>query len=815
MDTKERIVETFIEDEMKSSYLTYAMSVIVSRALPDVRDGLKPVHRRILYDMNELGLTHEKPYKKSARVVGDVLGKYHPHGDQSVYNALVRMAQEFSMRKILIQGQGNFGSIDGDNPAAMRYTEVRLHPIAMQMLADIEKNTIDFIPNFDDSLEEPSVLPAAYPNLLINGSSGIAVGMATNIPPHNLGEVVKAVIAVIEKPNMTIEEIIKIIPGPDFPTGGVIIGKEGIETAYKTGNGQIKVRAKVSIEKMKGGKDALVVNEIPYQVNKTRLIQDIAAHVKNRKVDGITDLRDESDRDGTRVVIELKRGINPHVVMNQLYKITSLQVTYSINLLALDNLRPSLMNIKEMIEKYIAHREEVVKRRARFDLDKAEKRAHLLEGFLRALDEIDEVISIIRSSKTPRIASDRLMERFSFTRAQADAILDMRLARLTGLEREKLQKEYEELQTLIAELRELLRAKKNIRTRIVKELKEIPKKFDDPRRTEIIDREEEIDIKDLIIEEDVVVTISHNGFIKRTPITAFKNQGRGGVGVNVSSLKESDFIEHVFVASTHDTMLFISDRGVAYTTPVHEIMNASRNAKGQSIKLLLMLEGEEKVAAYATLREKEDEEYILFMTRKGYTKKVAVKNFHNVRRSGIIAIKLDDDDSLVDAIVTDGKSELLIATTMGNALRLKEETVRPMGRTAHGVTGIRMKEGNIVCAVRKIIKDADFLVVTENGYGKRVPVKNFTVHGRGTRGQIYTTLNERTGKAVGVILVKKSDQIVIITSRGMIIKIKVRSISILGRNAAGVKLVNIKEPDTVAGVARVIQEAGTPLEGDA
>lgn len=806
MDTEERIIETFIEDEMKSSYLTYAMSVIVSRALPDVRDGLKPVHRRILYDMNELGLTPEKPYKKCARVVGDVLGKYHPHGDQSVYNALVRMAQEFSMRRVLIQGQGNFGSIDGDNPAAMRYTEARLHPIAMQLLADIEKNTIDFLPNFDDSLEEPSVLPAAFPNLLINGSSGIAVGMATNIPPHNLGEVVKAVIAVIERPKMTIDEIIKIIPGPDFPTGGVIIGKEGIETAYKTGNGQIKVRAKVSIEKIKGGKDALVVNEIPYQVNKTRLIQDIAAHVKNRKVDGITDLRDESDRDGTRVVIELKRGVNPHVVMNQLYKITSLQVTYGINLLALDHLKPSLMNIKEMIEKYIAHREEVVRRRARFDLDKAEKRAHLLEGFLRALDEIDEVISIIRSSKTPRIASDRLMERFSFTRVQADAILDMRLARLTGLEREKLQKESEELQKLIAGLRELLKTKKNIRTRIVRELKEIPKKFDDPRRTEIIDKEEEIDIKDLIIEEDVVVTISHNGFIKRTPITAFKNQGRGGVGVNVSSLKESDFIEHVFVASTHDTMLFISDRGVAYTTPVHDIMNASRNAKGQSIKLLLMLEGEEKVAAYATLREKEDEEYILFMTRKGYTKKVAVKDFRSVRRSGIIAIKLDDDDSLVDAIVTDGKSELLIATAMGHALRLKEETVRPMGRTAHGVTGIRMKEGNFVCAVRKIIKDADFLVVTENGYGKRIPVKNFTVHGRGTRGQIYTKLNERTGNAVGVILVKKSDQIVIITSRGMIIKLKVRSISILGRNAAGVKLVNIKEPDTVAGVARVIQE---------
>jgi DNA gyrase subunit A len=688
----------------------------------------------------------------------------------------------------------------------MRYTEARLHPMAMQLLADIEKNTIDFIPNFDDSLEEPSVLPAAYPNLLVNGSSGIAVGMATNIPPHNLGEAIRAVIAVIEKPDISIDEIIKIIPGPDFPTGGVIIGKAGIEAAYKTGNSQIQVRAKVSIEKMKGGKEALIVNEIPYQVNKTRLIQDIAAHVKNRKVDGITDLRDESDRDGTRVVIELKRGINPHVVMNQLFKITSLQVTYGINLLALDHLKPSLMNIKEMIEKYIAHREEVVKRRTKFDLDRAEKRAHILEGFLRALDEIDEVISIIRSSRTPKEAADRLIERFSFSRVQADAILDMRLARLTGLEREKLEKEYGELQRLIAELRKLLKSRRNILARIVKELKEILKKFDDPRRTEIIDREEEIDIKDLIIEEDVVVTISHNGFIKRTPITAFRNQGRGGVGVNVSSLKESDFIEHVFVASTHDVMLFISDRGVAYSTRVHEIVNASRNAKGQSIKLLLRLEGEEKVAAYAKLREKEDEAYILFMTRKGYTKKVVATEFSNVRKSGIIAIKLDDDDSLVDAIVTDGKSELIIATVMGYALKLKEETVRPMGRAARGVTGIRMKEGNYVCAVRKIIKDADLLVVTENGYGKRVAVKNFAVHGRGTRGQIYTKLAARTGNAVGVILVKKHDQIVIITSRGMIIKLKVRAVSLMGRNAAGVKLVNIKEPDTVAGVARVVQD---------
>jgi DNA gyrase subunit A len=807
LDTNEKIVETFIEDEMRDSYLTYAMSVIVSRALPDVRDGLKPVHRRILFGMNEQGMTPDKPYKKSARIVGDVLGKYHPHGDQSVYNALVRMAQDFSMRYILIDGQGNFGSIDGDAPAAMRYTEVRIHPMAMALLADIEKNTIDFIPNFDDTLEEPSVLPASFPNLLVNGSSGIAVGMATNIPPHNLGEAINAVVAVIEKPDISIDEVIGILPGPDFPTGGVIIGKSGIEKAYKTGNGLIQVRARVSIESMRGGKEALIVNDIPFQVNKTRLIQDIAAHVKNRKVDGITDLRDESDRDGTRIVIELKRGINPHVIMNQLFKITSLQVTYGINLLALDHLKPEVMNIKQIIERYIAHREEIVKRRTKFDLERAENRAHILEGFLLALDKIDEVIKIIRSSKTPKEAGERLMHRFSFTKIQSEAILDMRLARLTGLEREKIQKEHGELVKLIAELKEILKSRSNILRQIVKELKEHAKKFGDPRRTEIIEKEEEIDIEDLIIEEDVVVTISHNGFIKRTPITAFRHQARGGVGVNVSSLKESDFIEHMFVGSTHDTILFISDHGVAYSLKVHEIINVSKNAKGQSIRLLLSLEGDESVAAFAKLRAEEGEAYILLITKKGYMKKVAVSGFQKVRKTGIIAINLDEDDRLIDAIVTDGKRELIITTAMGNALRLRESAVRPMGRTARGVTGIRMREGDYVCTVIKVISEADLLVVTELGYGKRVSFNNFTVHGRGTRGQIYIKLSEKTGKSVGVLSVSKGDEIVIITSRGMIIKLKAKAVSMMGRNAGGVRLVNLKEPDdSVAGVARVVQQ---------
>jgi DNA gyrase subunit A len=803
---EEKIKETFIEDEMRESYLTYAMSVIVSRALPDVRDGLKPVHRRILYDMNELGLTPDKPFKKSARVVGDVLGRYHPHGDQSVYSALVRMAQDFSMRYMLIDGQGNFGSIDGDTPAAMRYTEVRLNEMAMAMLADIEKNTVDFIPNFDDSLEEPSVLPSAFPNLIVNGSSGIAVGMATNIPPHNLVEAVNAVIAVIENPEISIDEIIKILPGPDFPTGGVIIGKSGIEQAYKTGNGQIKLRAKVSIESMKGGKEALVINEIPYQINKTRLIQDIASHVKDKRIDGIIDVRDESDRDGIRIVLELRRGTNPHVIMNQLFAITSLQVTYGINLLALDNLKPSVMNMKQLIEKYIIHREIVVRRRAEYDLDKAEQRAHILEGFLRALDAIEEVIAIIRSSKTPKAASDRLMEKFKFTRVQADAILDMKLARLTGLEREKIQKEYAELKELIKELKELLRSKQNILKQIIKELREISKRFGDPRRTEIIDEEEKIDIKDLIIEEDVVVTISHNGFIKRTPITAFKHQNRGSMGINASALSEKDFIEHMFVASTHDTILFISNRGIAYSLQVHEIVNVSKNAKGQSIRLLLGLEGDESIAAYAPLTGSETEVFILFITKKGYVKKVELSEFKNIRRSGIIAIKLDEEDSIIDAILTDGKSEILIATAMGYALRIKEKTIRSMGRSARGVTGIRLKEGDYVCAVARVIPKAELMVVTEIGYGKRVSIDDFSVHGRGTRGQIYVKINKKTGRAVGLLLINKNDEVVIMTGRGMIIKLKSRAVPVMGRSAMGIKLLNIKEEDAVTAVARVVQE---------
>jgi DNA gyrase subunit A len=803
---KETIIKTFIEDEMKTSYITYAMSVIVSRALPDVRDGLKPVHRRILYDMNELGLTHDKPFKKSARVVGDVLGKYHPHGDQAVYNSLVRMAQVFSMRHPLIDGQGNFGSIDGDEPAAMRYTEVRLIEIAEAMIADIEKDTVKWVPNFDDSLTEPSVLPSAIPNLLVNGSSGIAVGMATNIPPHNLRETVKAVISVIENPKITIEELMRIVPGPDFPTGGLIIGRSGIKDAYKTGNGSIKVRAKVSIESMKGGKDALVVNEIPYMVNKTKLIQDIARYSKEKRVDGITDLRDESDRDGIRVVIELKRGINPRVIMNQLFKVTPLETTFGINLLALDGLKPRIMNLKEIIECYIAHREEVVERRTRYDLDKTEKRAHILEGFLKALDHIEEIIKLIRASQTPAEAAERLIERFQFTKPQAEAILEMRLARLTGLEREKIQKEYDELEKLIAELKEILKSKKTILQQVKKELEAISRKFGNDRRTIIIAEEEEVDLKELILEEDVVVTISHNGFIKRTPITAFKHQARGGVGVNTSSLKENDFIEQMFIASTHDTLMFITNRGKAYSQMVHEIMNAGRTAKGQSIKMLLSLGEDETVAASVALRGEKKEKYILFITEKGYIKKTKLTDFKNVRKSGIIAVTLSENDTVIDAIITDGSHEIVIATAMGYALRLRERTVRDMGRGARGVTGIKLRENDYICGVTKVLTSEDLLVVTEKGYGKRITYDNFTVHGRGTRGQIYIKTNEKTGKVVGVLSISKGDAFVIITERGMVIRSKVRTVSVLGKNAGGVKLVNIKEPDGVAAVARIVQD---------
>jgi len=710
------------------------------------------------------------------------------------------------MRYPLIDGQGNFGSVDGDAPAAMRYTEVRLLTIAELMLSDIEKNTVDFIPNFDDTLKEPSVLPSAFPNLLVNGSSGIAVGMATNIPPHNLVETIKAIIAVIEKSKISVKELIKIIPGPDFPTGGLIIGNDGIIQAYNKGSGQIKLRARVSIEKMKSGKDALVVYELPYQVNKSRLIQYIASHVKDHKIDGITEIRDESDKDGIRVVMELKRGINPHVIMNQLFKMTPLEVTYGINLLALDNLKPVVMNLKQIIEKYIAHREEIVTRRTRHDLEKAEQRAHILEGFLKALDNIDEIIRIIRGSKTPKEAGEKMIKRFSFTKIQAEAILEMRLSKLTSLEREKIKKEYQDVVKLISELREILRSRANILKRIVQELKEVAKKFGDERKTTIIEEEKNIEIEDLIVEEDVVVTVSHNGFIKRTPINAFRHQARGGVGVNGASLRENDFVEHMFVASTHDTILFISNKGKVYSVKVHEILNVGKSSKGQSIKLVLSLGENEYIASYVALRGNEEEKYILFITRNGYIKKIETSEFQNIRKTGIIAIGLAKDDYVISAMVTDGTNDILISTAMGYALRLKEKVVRPMGRSARGVTGIKMRENDCVCGITRVVKNSDLLVVTENGYGKRVGFDNFTVHGRGTKGQIYIKTSNKTGNAVGVLSLNMKDSFVAITGKGMIIKLKAKEVSRMGRSAAGVKIVNVKEPDSVVAVSSIVED---------
>jgi DNA gyrase subunit A len=630
--------------------------------------------------------------------------------------------------------------------------------------------------------------------------------MATNIPPHNLGEVVTAIISVIEKPDITIKRIIKILPGPDFPTGGLIIGNAGIKQAYETGNGLIKLRARVSIESMKNGKESLIVNEIPYQVNKSRLIQSIAEHAKFKKLDGISDLRDESDKDGTRIVIELKRGVNSSVIMNQLFKMTSLEVTYGINLLALDNLKPVVMNIKQVIQSYIAHREEIVKRRTRFELEKAESRAHILKGFLKALDNIDKIIKIIRASKTPKDASESLVEQFSFTKVQADAILDMRLSRLTGLEMEKIKKEYDQLVKLIKELKELLKSRKNILEKIIKELKEISKKFADERRTTIIEEEKEVELRDLIIEEDVVVTISHNGFIKRTPITAFKHQSRGGVGVTTSSLKEDDFIENMFIASTHDTILFISNKGKAHSVEVHEIVNVGKNSKGQSVKLFLNLTEDEKIASYVRLSDSDKEQYILFLTKKGYIKKSSVNDFKNVRRSGIIAITLGKEDTVIDSVVTNGKEEILIATAMGNALRLKESTVRTMGRTARGVTAIKLRPGDYVCGITRVIDNSELLVVTENGFGKKVRFDNFSPHGRGTKGQIYIKENDKTGKVIGILAIKKKDGFVVITEKGMIIKLKAKGISVMGRTAGGIKIVNIKETDTAAAISRIIQD---------
>jgi DNA gyrase subunit A len=806
-DVKSRVISIPIEEEVKTSYLNYAMSVIVSRALPDVRDGLKPVHRRILFSMNEMGLHSDKPYKKCARITGDVLGKYHPHGDMAIYDSLVRLAQDFSLRYPVIDGQGNFGSVDGDPPAAVRYTEARMGKIADEMLRDINKDTVDFGPNYDGSQQEPLVLPAAFPMLLANGSSGIAVGMATNIPPQNLRELCAAIKLLIDAPDAADEQILKIVRGPDFPTGGLILGRKGIRDAYLTGRGKIIVRAKVTVESASSGKESIIVTEIPYQVNKSALIIRIADLVKERKIDGIVDLNDESDRHGMRIVIDLRRGVSPKVILNQLFAHTQLQTAFGVNNLALVKGLPKTLTLKEMLVYFIAHRQEVVTRRTRFDLAKAEERAHILKGLKIALENIDEVIAIIKKSANTDAARLNLMDRFKFSEKQAQAILDMRLQRLTSLEVKKIIDELAEVEALIAYLKDLLSDEKKILGVVKDETEEIDRKFGDDRRTEIIDEEaEEINVEDLITEEDMAILISNRGYIKRIPVTAYRRQGRGGKGSSSALLKEDDFIEQFFVASTHDYVLFMTNQGKAYWVKVHEIPESSRQAKGQSIKVLLSLGSEEEITSVVSLRNFSDERFVLMATRQGVVKKVAISEFANAKTRGIVAIKLDQGDSMVTSLLTSGKDEVILVTRMGNALRLGEEAVRAMGRASHGVQGIRLSDKDELGGVAMVREGEQMLLVSEFGYGKRTEYDNFSPHGRGTRGQICYRATEKTGEIIGVLSVSDKDDLVCITSQGNALKLRLTEVATQGKTAMGVRIVNITKPDVVVGVARVVKE---------
>jgi len=813
IESRERVVTRFIEDEMKDSFINYSMSVIMSRALPDVRDGLKPVHRRILYAMHELHLLPNRPFKKSATVVGDVLGKYHPHGDTAVYDALVRMVQDFSLRYPLIDGQGNFGSIDGDPAAAYRYTEARLLPISIDMLEDIEKDTVDFQPNFDDRLQEPTVLPAKVPNLLINGSSGIAVGMATNIPPHNLGEVVDACIALIDNPEITIDELMEIIPGPDFPTGGYIYGREGIREAYHTGRGRIRVRARAYTEtKNSSGREAIIISEIPFMVNKSKLLEDMAALVREKKIEGVSDIRDESDREGMRIVVDLKRDATAEVILNQFYTKTQLQTTFGVIFLALVNRVPKVLNLKDLLQHYVNHRHEVVTRRTRFELKKAEERAHILEGLKIAIDNLDEVIETIRSSRNSDIAKERLIKRFELSEAQAQAILDLRLARLTALEREKLDEEYEELIKTIAQLKSILESRE-LRMQIIRdELLEMKAKYNDERRTEILEDAGEFNIEDLIAEEEMVITISHLGYIKRLPVTTYRRQARGGRGKSAQSTRETDFLEHMFIASTHDYILFFTARGQLYWLKVHEIPQAGRTAQGKAIVNLIEIDKEDKLAAMLKVRHFDDEHYVTIATRKGIIKKTNLSAFGNPRRVGIRAIQIPEDDVVIDARLTDGTHDIILATRRGLAIRFPESKVRPMGRNAYGVRGIRLQKDDYLIGMVTLKRDATLLVVSEKGMGKRSAVADYRVTNRGGKGIITFRCTEKTGQLIAVKEVVDNDEIILITQQGLIIRIPLSNVKVIGRNTMGVKLINLSEGDRVVDVARIVPGEETNQE---
>lgn len=806
MSDQEKILSTLLEEEMKESYLDYSMSVIVSRALPDVRDGLKPVHRRVLFGMGELGVLHNKPHKKSARIVGEVLGKYHPHGDSAVYDTIVRMVQDFSLRYPLIDGQGNFGSLDGDSAAAMRYTEVRMGEIAEELLSDIDKDTVNFVRNFDDTLEEPVVLPAKFPNLLVNGSSGIAVGMATNIPPHNLSEVVAATKALIDNPEIDIFDLMSHIQGPDFPTGGIIYGIEGIKQAYLQGKGRAIVRAKSEIEEFDNGKSRIIINEIPYQVNKLNLINKIVELIKDKRIEGISDLRDESDRDGLRIVIEVKKDFNPNAILNYLYKHSQLQVTFGIILLALVNGRPRILNIREIIQYYIDHRIEVIVRRTQFDLDKAEKRAHILEGLRIAIDNIDEIVEIIKTSSDPDMAKTRLIERFGLTDVQAKAILEMRLQRLTGLERDKIEKEYRELLELIEQLQAIL-ADKGLQLDIIKEeLDSIDKKYANPRRTEIIQRYDEISIEDLINAEDVVVTVTHSGSIKRFPVSGYRRQNRGGRGVASAQMKEEDFIEHLFVASTHDYILFFTDRGRCHWLKVYEIPQGGRTAKGRPIINLIDIESGEKVQTYMTVKNFDQEGFVLIATRKGIIKKTNLSAFSKPRKGGIIAINIKADDRLIEAKLSSGKSDIMLISKEGLSIRFNETQVRGMGRTATGVKGIRLKANDWLITMLVVDEHKYIFTISENGYGKRTPVEDFRLQQRSGGGIIAMKLTDKTGKLVDAMGVIESEDIMVITTNGVVIRQNIGNINIIGRNTQGVRIIRLDADDQVSDIARIVQE---------
>jgi len=802
-----KVIPVPIEDEVKTAYLNYAMSVIVARALPDVRDGLKPVHRRLLFAMDELGLRPNAATKKSARITGDAMGKYHPHGDLSLYDALVRMAQDFSLRYPLVQGQGNFGSIDGDPPAASRYTEARLSKVGEEMLVDLDKDTVNFVPNYDESLKEPSVLPSAFPNLLVNGSSGIAVGMATNMAPHNLTEIGEAIAAYIDDPEISIDGLMRHVSGPDFPTGGIIFGRRGIREAYMNGRGKVIVRGKFQIETMKGGREQLVFTEIPYAVNKTTLITRIADLVREKTLDGVSDLRDESDREGLRIVLELKKGAVPKLVLNRLFAHTPLQTSFGIiNMVIVDG-RPKQLGLKDLILHFVRHRVEVVTRRARFELKKAEEKAHILRGLVIALANIDEVVQIIKTSPDTDAAKQRLEQRFGLDAIQSQAILDMRLARLTSLETNKLEAELAETEARIAYLKNLLSSEAGIRAVVKQEVLDIAKKHGDARRTEIVaDEVEQINIEDLIKREEMVILISNKGFVKRVPGSAYRSQGRGGKGSNSASLMEDDFLEQLFIANTHDYLLFITSEGKGYWLKVHELPEASRAARGAHIKGLLAISPNEEISAVVDFTDFSDTEYLLMGTLRGVVKKVATSDFTNAKTRGIIAINLDDGDRLVSACLTSGTDEVVLVTRKGQALRMTEEDVRVMGRASRGVTGIKLENDDELTAMLRVSAEERMLVLSEYGFGKRVEFDNFSTHGRATRGQIIYTPEERTGELVGAITVSDADSVVVITSQGKTLKIAAASVSIQGKGAKGVRILNIDRPDFVVGLDRLVGE---------